>query len=131
LGGNSVSTAKKGVVDTGTSILAGPTAEVAAIAKSVGATPTPVNPNEYTIDCSLVSSLPDLTFVFAGGKEFVLTGPEYVDEVSEEGLTMCLFGMTGIDIPRGPLWILGDVFIRKFYSIFDYDNERVGFALAK
>jgi len=112
--------------------LAGPVSEVSAIAKEVGATPTPVNPNEYTIDCSLVNNLPNLTFVFAGGKEFLLTGPEYVDVVSEEGITMCLFGMTGIDIPvRGPLWILGDVFIRKFYSIFDYDNERVGFALSK
>jgi len=131
LGGNSVSTAKKGVVDTGTSILAGPTSEVQAIATLVGATPTPFNPDEYLIDCSRINSLPTLTFVFAGGKEFALTGAEYVDVVSEQGVTMCLFGMTGIDVPRGPLWILGDVFIRKYYSIFDYTNNRVGFALSK
>jgi len=128
LGGSRITSVNRAVADSGTSILAGTTADVTAIATQLGAQPT-INPNEYTIDCSRLPSLPDLTITLAG-TTFTLHGSEYVDEVTQSGVTMCLFGMTGIDIPSGPLWILGDIFMRKYYTIFDVGQERVGFALA-
>jgi len=129
LGGKSVTTTTKAVVDTGTSILAGPKAEVDALAALVGATPFPLNPSEYTIDCSKVPQLPVLA-IKLGSEQFTFTGAEYTLNV--EGT--CLFGFTGVDIPapRGPLYILGDVFIRKYYTVFDSAGTgRVGFAPVK
>jgi hypothetical protein len=72
LGGKRVTNATKAVLDTGTSILAGPSADIAAIAASIGATPFPLRPSEYTINCTAVPTLPVLTVVI-GGQKFIFT----------------------------------------------------------
>merc|ERR1719443_791706 len=107
-------------------MLAGPKESVAALAQKVGA--TSVAGKEFTIDCSQVSSLPDLTVTLAG-KDFKLSGKDYTLQVQNQ----CLFAFIGLDMPPsvGPLWILGDVFMRKYYTVFDYGNKRVGIALSK
>ena len=44
---------------------------------------------------------------------------------------MCIFAMMGMDFAEpGPKWILGDVFMRQYYTVFDYEGKRVSFAPA-
>jgi len=128
MGGSSITSASKAIIDTGTSLLAGPTADVKAIATAIGATSSFLAPNEYFLDCSKISSLSNIDITF-GGHTFSLTPAQYTLNVQG----VCLLGLTGIDVPapRGPLWILGDVFIRQFYTVFDVDNARVGVAPVK
>jgi len=117
--GNTIAQNVYGVIDTGTSLIAGPKDGVAALAKAVGA--KELMKGEYQIDCN--ADAPIITFVFNGVK-FDLAKEDYVIKSG----TTCLFGFMAIDLPPQVGWIVGDVFIRKYYTVFDWGNERVGFA---
>ena len=83
---------------------------------------------QYSIDCAKVPNLPELEFNI-NGNVWKVPGKDLV--IESGGL--CVLAMMGMDIPANegenlPAWILGDVFMRKFYTIFDYGNERVGLA---
>jgi cathepsin D len=115
------------IADTGTSLLMGPTDEIKLLNEAIGA--TEIISGEYEISCNKVDSAPDVT-VTLNGVDFVLTAEDYIVKETTLGVSVCISGFGGIDIdePDGPQWILGDVFIGKYYTIFDLGNNRVGFA---
>lgn len=121
--GESVTAVGSAIVDSGTSLITGPKQEIARLAKLVGA--KRFLAGEYLIDCD--ADAPDVDLVI-GGKTYTLTSDDY--KIEDNGL--CLFAFMGLDIPRpaGPLWILGDSFMRKYYTTFNYEEKTVGFALA-
>jgi len=116
-----------GIVDTGSSLLVGPKAQSDAINKMIGGIEVIPGTGQYQIICDEIPNLPDIDFVL-GGRTYTLTGVDYVLKVTQMGQTQCISGFMGMDLPMGPWWILGDVFIGKFYSVFDMGNSRVGFA---
>lgn len=112
------------IVDSGTSLITGPSKDIKEIASAVGAKSTITG--QFTIDCDKVEKIPDITWTI-DGKDYTVSGPKLVIQTSG----MCLFAMMGMDFPKpGPQWILGDVFMREYYTVFDYDNKKLGFAKA-
>ncbi|POW06397.1 hypothetical protein PSTT_09004 [Puccinia striiformis] len=110
---------------------------------------------QYTVDCGRIPELPDLTFNF-GGKEFTITGEDYILQVQGT----CISAFTGLDVSEkifsfappihitfsadidffgrlqmppniGELWIIGDVFLCKWYTVYDWGRDAVGFAKAR
>lgn len=116
------------IVDTGTSLITGPTKDIKDLQSSIGATPVD---GEYAVECSSLSVMPDVTFTI-NGLPYTLSAQAYTLMEYSDGMAFCTSGFQGMDIPppAGPLWILGDVFIRQFYSVFDRGNNRVGLAPA-
>ncbi|KAF9149183.1 hypothetical protein BG015_009031 [Linnemannia schmuckeri] len=62
--------------------------------------------------------------VQVGGKMFEV--PPSLYTLQEIAPGRCMSGFAGEEVD-GTAWILGDVFLRSVYSIFDFDNDRVGF----
>jgi cathepsin D len=117
----------RSICDSGTSLITGPTDEVSQINDQLGCKTN--FEGECIFDsCDGIDSLPVITIVISG-RNFDLTGEEYVIQSGSS----CLSGFVGLDIdpPVGPGWILGDVFISTYYSVFDFDGQQVGFATSQ
>ncbi len=127
LGDDSADLENTGVIlDTGTSLIALPSELAEMINAQIGAKKG--YNGQYSIDCSKRDSLPDVTFTLSG-HEFAIGPYDYILEVSGS----CISSFFGMDIPApaGPLAILGDAFLRPWYSIYDAGSNTVGLAKAK
>ena len=110
-------------VDTGTSLITGPSREVRRLLQRT----------QVDDDCANLAELPPVTFVVAG-HALTLTPAEYVlQQQRANGVVRCITGFVPLDVPppRGPLWVFGDLFLRAYYTLFDRDQLRVGFAKAR
>ncbi|XP_070758164.1 pepsin A-like [Enoplosus armatus] len=119
INGNTVacSASCEATVDSGTSVIIGSGQDINNINGWLGAS---TNQNgEGLVTCSSTNLLPDIVFNI-NGYSFALPPSAYVMK-SASGCT------TGF--APGP-WILGEVFMRQFYTAFDISNNMVGFAQA-
>ncbi|KAI3740942.1 hypothetical protein L2E82_31417 [Cichorium intybus] len=147
INGNSIGYCQNGcpaIADSGTSLLTGPSSVITEINNAIGIKSFTSQESKSVlsdqsadtigapdVDCGKAASMPNVSFTL-GGKDFVLTPQEYIVKDGEGDGTHCVSGFMPLDIPtsHGYLWILGDVFLGTYHTIFDYGNLRVGFAKA-
>nr|XP_031536138.1 chymosin [Vicugna pacos] len=109
------------ILDTGTSVLFGPSSDILKIQKAIGATENRYG--EFDVNCGSLRSMPTVVFEI-NGRDYPLSPSAYTSK--DQGF--CTSGFQGDN--NSELWILGDVFIREYYSVFDRANNRVGLAKA-
>ncbi|XP_029428185.1 gastricsin-like isoform X2 [Rhinatrema bivittatum] len=116
----------QGIVDTGTSLLTVPEQYMDDLLASIGAEKN--ESGESVLMCSEIQTMPTISFTI-NGASLPLTPSAYV--LQSNGT--CFLGISSTYVPSQngqPLWILGDVFLREYYTIFDFGNNQIGFAAA-
>ncbi|XP_044526923.1 napsin-A [Gracilinanus agilis] len=118
------------ILDTGTSLITGPSREIEALHKLIGG--FPLLAGEYLLSCDRLSALPAISFLLSG-VWFNLTAQDYVLQLASGRTRLCLSGFLALDVPppAGPFWILGDVFLGPHVAVFDRGTARVGLARAR
>uniref|UniRef100_A0A8B9Y429 Peptidase A1 domain-containing protein n=1 Tax=Bos mutus grunniens TaxID=30521 RepID=A0A8B9Y429_BOSMU len=111
----------KALVDTGTSDIAGPSTLVNNIWKLI------VPRHRHYVSCSAVNSLPSIIFTIKSNN-YRVPGQAYILKDSR-GRCFTAFKGHQQSSPT-EMWILGDVFLRLYFSVFDRRKDRIGLAQA-
>ncbi|CAG9840532.1 unnamed protein product [Diabrotica balteata] len=112
------------VIDTGTSLIYGPTDDVDVVNSAIGAK-YDYSVGLYTVNCNTdLNKLPNVSFAF-GGKKFDVPASAYI--IKDSGYCISSFVAQEFFL-SGFEWLVGDSFLKTVYSEFDFGNNRIGFA---
>jgi hypothetical protein len=112
------------VIDTGSSLISGPSREVERLRRAI----------RVDSNCVNITALPVLAFELKG-LALILRPQHYVVKMwnRNTNAATCSLAIASLDVPapRGPLWVLGNVFQRQYFVVFDTGRRRIGFARSK
>ncbi|KAJ7020608.1 acid protease [Mycena alexandri] len=111
------------IVDTGTTLLIGDPEGVEIVYEAIpGAKDASevIGPGFFTVPCNRIP-----TVGIELGNQLFNVAPAIFNLGVLEG-NDCVGGLVSME--GVPFWVLGDIFLRNFYTVFDQGNARVGFA---
>lgn len=115
-------TGKSAIVDTGTSYIFLPPSDAAAIHTLIPGSAT--SGENFKIPCSS-----NVTVEFTiSGISYSISPKDYVGSGADSTGTTCYSNIIGVQTAGTDNWLLGDVFLKNVYTVFDFDQNRVGFA---
>ncbi|XP_058011257.1 pepsin A-like [Ahaetulla prasina] len=106
-------------VDTGTSLLTGPPNGIASIQNFIGGQ---YSNGQYIVNCNAINELPDIVFTI-NGIQYPVPASAYIRQFQN----YCTSGFQNMPF-QSEVWVLGDIFIRQYYCVFDRANNQIGLA---
>jgi len=112
----------KAVLDSGTSVITTPKQYYNRLMSAM-------NINKCKTK-SFYNKLPDLCFKIGGDKHCLKKEDYIYKKYEDDNNPECNDAFLPLDLPppKGPVWVLGDVFMRKFFVVHDRDKKRLGIA---
>ena len=115
---------RSAIIDTGTSYILMPPPDAQTLhAQIPGSTNTGGSPN-FMVPCSTVVTV---QFTFSG-VTYGVHPKDYMGKADSTG-KMCASNIIGQQAYSATQWILGDVFLKNVYTVFDFDKDRIGFGV--
>jgi hypothetical protein len=106
------------VIDSGTSAIVGDSTLIDSLLSGL--------PRVH-LTCDNMDEFPDIMFTL-DDVTYTLSAEDYILKITDAGITECAMGIMGTDFPvYFNYFILGDVFMRKYWTFFDKEANRVGF----
>ncbi|KAL4809045.1 aspartic peptidase domain-containing protein [Aspergillus unguis] len=113
---------KNAIIDTGTSYSLIPPKDAEALHKLIPGSKQ-LSDENYLVPCDSSAAV---QFNFSG-VGYLMSPKDYVGDELESG-DGCVSTLIAQSIFGDDLMILGDTFLKNVYSVFDFDNDRIGFA---
>lgn len=118
-------TGRSALIDTGTSYVIIPKADAAQLFALVDNATLDADNSTYMVPCDTTTPI---QFTFSG-VSFDLSSKDWVGPVTDSSKNLCasnIYPLDGATNIAGE-WLVGDTFLKNVYSVFDCDQNRVGF----
>ncbi|KAF9224145.1 acid protease [Gyrodon lividus] len=113
------------IIDTGSELIHGLPDDVAALYAAIGGIDASdiVGDGYYTFPCD---NVPTVNFTFGGTSFSIPADTLNLGPVSSDS-SACIGGILADNLDTES-WVIGNAFLKNVYTVFDFDNMRVGFA---
>jgi len=116
-------TARTAIIDTGTTFILMPPTDAEALHDLIPG--SAASGEGFTMPCTTNAKLE----VRINGKLYGISPKDYIGSPVDTGSSTCSSTIIGHQAFGAHQWILGDVFLKNVYAVFDFDNKQIGFGM--